>query len=66
LEGDGWLITKRRHGSFARRPAEAPPGDQQRAMEEAAAAFAIRIAQVGADPADALRVAKDALRSMSN
>ena len=66
LESEGWLNTRRRHGSFARRPAGAPPAEQRSAVEEAAAVFAVRIAQVGADPTEALRVAKDALRSLSN
>ena len=65
LEREGWIETRRRHGSFARRPQSAPPADLERAVAEAASAFAMRVAQVGADPTRALEVARAALRSLT-
>lgn len=63
LDRDGWIQTRRRHGSFARLPDGAPPPDLERTVAEAAAAFAVRIKQVGAEPRQALDAVKDALAS---
>lgn len=65
LERDGWIESRRRHGSFVRRPAAAAPREREQAIREAAAAFAVRITQAGADPNEALKIAREALRSMS-
>jgi GntR family transcriptional regulator len=65
LDRDGWIDSRRRHGSFVRRPATAAPRERERVVREAAAAFAVRITQAGADPTEALKIARDALRSMS-
>ncbi|MGZ8581110.1 MAG: GntR family transcriptional regulator [Actinomycetota bacterium] len=64
LERDGWIETRRRHGSFAKRPASTPADERDRAIQEAATAFAVRVAQAGADPDDAVRVIRETLRSL--
>ncbi|MDH4111449.1 MAG: GntR family transcriptional regulator [Actinomycetota bacterium] len=64
LERDGWIETRRRHGSFARRPPSASTADADSALREAATAFAVRVAQAGADPAEAVRVIRETLRSL--
>jgi DNA-binding transcriptional regulator YhcF (GntR family) len=66
LERDGWIETRRRHGSFALRPRSAKPAAVERAVAEAASTFALRVAQVGADPGRALEAAREALRSTSS
>jgi DNA-binding transcriptional regulator YhcF (GntR family) len=64
LERDGWIETRRRHGSFAKRPATAAADDRDRALREAATAFAVRVAQTGVDPDDAIRIIRETLRSL--
>jgi DNA-binding transcriptional regulator YhcF (GntR family) len=64
LERDGWIETRRRHGSFAKRQASTPAAERDRALREAATAFAVRVAQAGADPDDAVRVIRETLRSL--
>lgn len=64
LERDGWIETRRRHGSFARRPASMPSVDPSESLRDAATAFAVRVAQAGADPDDAVRIIRETLRSL--
>jgi len=64
LERDGWIETRRRHGSFVRRPDRLEASDRDEALRTAAAAFAVRVAQAGADPDDAIRVIRETLRSL--
>lgn len=64
LERDGWIETRRRHGSYVRRPDRVGASDRDEALREAATAFAVRVAQTGADPEDAIRIIREALRSM--
>lgn len=59
LESDGILETRGRNGTFV-----APHGDiVQRQAQEAAAAFATRIRQLGVDPEEGLALAAAALRT---
>jgi GntR family transcriptional regulator len=64
LERGGWIEARRRHGSFVRRPPRLDAADREDALREAATAFAVRMAQVGVDPAHALRVIRETLRAM--
>ena len=64
LEREGWIRTRGRHGSFASRPSSAPPMDRDGALRDAATAFAAKVAQTGSDPQRALRLAREALRSL--
>jgi DNA-binding transcriptional regulator YhcF (GntR family) len=65
LERGGLLVSRGRHGTFvAERPA-ASRNDQERALIEAAGAFAAQAAQLGVDPRNALERALEALRSQA-
>jgi len=64
LERDGWIDSRGRHGSFARRPAGSARVERELLVRDAARAFAVRITQAGADPHEALRIAKDTLLSL--
>jgi DNA-binding transcriptional regulator YhcF (GntR family) len=65
LERDGLIVTRGRHGTFvdgAR--ARTPSPTRRRQLAEAAGAFAVQAAQLGADPREALEVAQQALRAL--
>lgn len=64
LERDGWIEARRRHGSYVRHPDRLKATDRDEALREAATAFAVRVAQAGADPDDAVRIIRETLRSM--
>jgi DNA-binding transcriptional regulator YhcF (GntR family) len=64
LEREGWIQTRGRHGSFVARPPSIPPIDRDGAIRDAATAFARRVAQTGSDPQRALKLAREALRSL--
>jgi DNA-binding transcriptional regulator YhcF (GntR family) len=64
LERDAWIDTRGRHGTFVGRPASATKSDRDRALRDAASAFATRVLQTGAEPAEALKLARETLRSM--
>jgi DNA-binding transcriptional regulator YhcF (GntR family) len=64
LERDGWIETRRRHGSFAKRPTPSAGVDSDQTLHEAATAFAVRVAQTGADPDEAVRIIRETLRAM--
>jgi DNA-binding transcriptional regulator YhcF (GntR family) len=61
LEREGWLETRRRHGSFARRPHGTRDLDADRALTRAASEFALRVAQAGGTRERALAAARTAL-----
>jgi GntR family transcriptional regulator len=65
LETDGVIVTRGRHGSFVD---EANGSKRQKASDaalaEAAQEFAVRVRQLGADYARALKLAKDAFKSL--
>jgi DNA-binding transcriptional regulator YhcF (GntR family) len=61
LEREGWLETRRRHGSFARRPDAGLDPDIDEALRRAASEFALRVAQAGASRERALSAAQLAL-----
>jgi GntR family transcriptional regulator len=65
LEAAGVIVTRGRHGSFV---AEAD-GDPRRrvseeALAEAARAFAVQVRQIGAEPEQALRLAREVLQAL--
>lgn len=67
LEAAGVIVTRGRHGSFVAEP----DGDPRRrvaeqALAEAAHAFAVQAHQLGADPEHALRLARQALRTLAD
>jgi DNA-binding transcriptional regulator YhcF (GntR family) len=64
LEREGWIRPRGRHGTFVRRPSTATAPDRERLLRDAAAAFATRVRQTGADPQDALQLVREALGSM--
>jgi DNA-binding transcriptional regulator YhcF (GntR family) len=64
LEREGWLEAQRRHGSFARKPEAARADDAARAVSDAASAFALRVAQTGADRRQALAAVRAALDAL--
>lgn len=62
LESDGIIETRGRNGTFV-----APHGDVvQRQAQEAAAAFAARIRQLGVEPERGLELARAALRAQGD
>ncbi len=63
LELAGLLVSRGRHGSFvADRPVQSPE-DRERALIEAASAFATQAAHAGVDPRSILERALETLRS---
>ena len=65
LERDGLILARGRHGTFVAAPDQrvAPP-DRRRRLAEAAGAFAVQAVQLGADPQEALTLARKALESL--
>jgi DNA-binding transcriptional regulator YhcF (GntR family) len=66
LERGGLIVTRGRHGTFVdgTRARTAAP-DRRRQLAEAAGAFAVQAAQLGADPREALEVAQQALQALA-
>jgi DNA-binding transcriptional regulator YhcF (GntR family) len=66
LEQDGFIVTRGRHGTFvAPRRARVDSPDRDRRLADAASAFAVHAAQLGADPREALTLARKALEALS-
>jgi GntR family transcriptional regulator len=63
LEMEGLIATRGRHGSFVADRMSAPA--PERILADAARAFAVRARQLGANPRDALRLAREALESLA-
>jgi len=63
LEREGWINPRGRHGTFVSRPAAAPAPDRERIVRDAAATFATRVRQAGADPREAVKLVREALAS---
>lgn len=63
LETEGLIATRGRHGSFVADRMFAPA--PERILADAAQAFAVRARQLGANPKDALRLAREALDSLA-
>jgi DNA-binding transcriptional regulator YhcF (GntR family) len=63
LEMEGLIATRGRHGSFVADRMSAPA--PERILADAAQAFAVRARQLGANPRDALRLAREALDSLA-
>jgi GntR family transcriptional regulator len=65
LERDGLIVTRGRHGTFVdgTRTRSTSP-DRKRQLAEAAGAFAVQAAQLGADPREAIEVAQRALQAL--
>jgi GntR family transcriptional regulator len=65
LESDGVIVTRGRHGSFVN---ESNDGRKQKVSDavlaEAAQDFAVRVRQLGADYARALKLAEEAFESL--
>jgi DNA-binding transcriptional regulator YhcF (GntR family) len=65
LERVGLIATKGRHGTFVAAPTrKAASPERQRQLADAADAFAVQAAQLGADPQEALELARKALESL--
>jgi GntR family transcriptional regulator len=65
LERDGHIVTRGRHGTFVAPPREKGASrNRRRQLAEAAGAFAVQAAQLGADPQEALTLARKALDSL--
>jgi GntR family transcriptional regulator len=67
LEAAGVIVTRGRHGTFVAEPNGDPrPRVSDEALAEAARAFAVQAHQLGADPEHALRLARQALRTLAD
>ena len=60
LEADGFVVTRGRHGTYVAERLPEAPDDAERRLAEAADAFARRAAQLGFEPAEALRAVRRA------
>jgi DNA-binding transcriptional regulator YhcF (GntR family) len=66
LEHDGAIRTRGRHGTFVLdAPARASGAERDSGLDAAARAFAVQVRQLGGDPAEALRRARDALDQLA-
>jgi GntR family transcriptional regulator len=64
LEREGWIEPRGRHGTFVSTPTGSATADTERLLRDAAATFATRVRQAGAEPRDALKMVRKALASL--
>jgi DNA-binding transcriptional regulator YhcF (GntR family) len=65
LERDGLIVTRGRHGTYVTQAKDRPaPSNRERQLADAAGAFAVHAAQLGVDPREALKIARQALGSL--
>lgn len=64
LERDHWVTTRGRHGTIVSiRPSAAVDPNTEAELDNAARAFAVRAAQLGVPPADAIQAAQTAVNN---